>query len=378
MSHRKIEVIVGLVTLVALAILIVVTANLKRSTLFASKYRLDALFKDVKRLEEGAPVLFRGVVVGDVRKIKSSERQNFPVRAVLMLKKGTAIHRGAQARVISAGLVGETELSIEDTSPSATELQPEEEIYGVETMDLNELIRQTPAVVGDLQDSMAALKAILTEERNRQALTRLLESASSTTVKIDLLLGASSSDITETIRDIRTVTAKLNGLMDRMDTTVTAFLRDVSAAGKRINAAIEDVRTSGGLLVNRLNSVALRIDETTSRAGQLFATASSILAENRANARRTIEGLTSASVHLGGILTRIDQGKSPLAEVALGPQAYADLNRSLSKLENSLDILRRWLDGLDRWWTGAPDKHRLEIPYEGVTTGTARLKNPKK
>jgi ABC-type transporter Mla subunit MlaD len=364
--------------LLALSILITITANLKRSTLFSSKYRLDALFKDVKRLEEGAPVYVRGVVVGDVRKLSTSERPNFPVRVVLMLKKGTRLHKRAQARIISSGLVGETQMSIEDTSPTAPELNEGDEIYGVETMSLDDLIRQSPAVVGDLQDSMAALKAILTDERNRRAITQLLESASSTTTKIDRLLGQSSSDIAAAIHDIRMVTTKMDRLMEHAGSSVTILLRDVSAAGGKINATIDDLRTSGGVLVNRLNSAAARIDEATSQANHLLATADSILAENRANARRTIEGLTSASVHLGGILTRIDQGKSPLAEVALGPQAYADLSRSLSKLENSLDILRRWLDGLDRWWTGTRDRRRLDIPYGGVTTETARLKNPKK
>ena len=373
MSHRKTEVIVGFVTLVGLAILVTVTANLKRSTLFSSKYRLDALFKDVKRLEVGAPVYVRGVVCGDVRKVKPSERPSHPVRIVMMLKKGTKLHRGAHARIISAGLVGETELSLEDTSPTAPELMPEEEIYGVETMSLDDLIRQSPAVVGDLQESLAALKAILTDERNRRALTSLLESASSTTIKIDLLLGASSSDITKTIHEFRLASGRLNRLMDAADTTLTTFLRDMSVAGAHLRAAIGELRTSGGVLVNRLNSVAVRIDETANKADRLLATAESILTENRADARRAVEGLTSASIHLGRFFARIEQGKSPLAEMALGPQAYADLSRSLSKLENSLDIFRRWLDGLDRWWTGAGrDKRQLEIPYDGVTTGAAR------
>jgi phospholipid/cholesterol/gamma-HCH transport system substrate-binding protein len=365
MSHRKIEVIVGAVTLLALSILITITANLKRSTLFSSKYRLDALFKDVKRLEEGAPVYVRGVVVGDVRKLSTSERPNFPVRVVLMLKKGTRLHKRAQARIISSGLVGETQMSIEDTSPTAPELNEGDEIYGVETMSLDDLIRQSPAVVGDLQDSMAALKAILTDERNRRAITELLESAGAATTKVDRLIGASLSDTTETIHEIRMATAKLNRLLTYADTTVTAFLRDLSLAGAKIHSTVDDIRTSGGLLVNRLNSAALRIDETAAKADRLLATAESILSENRTDAHRTIEGLTSASVHLGQILARIDQGQSPLGEVVLGPQAYADLSRSIAKLENSLDILRRWLDGLDRWWTGTGrDKHRLEIPYD--------------
>jgi len=370
------EVIVGAVTLLALAILIIVTINLKKSTLFSSKYRLYAYFRDVKRLEEGAPVYVWGVVCGEVSKIEASDRRDYrdyPVRVVMMLKRGTILHEGAQARIISAGLLGETEISVEDTSPAASVLEPGEEIYGVPTMDINEALRQAPAVVYDLQKSIAALSAILTDERNRRSFGNLLESASSITMQVDRSLKASSSDITQGIRNIRTATEQLNQVLAHADTTLTSFGRNLSAAATSFNGAIADLRTSAGVLMNRLSSAAGRIDETTNKADRLLTIAGGILEENRDEIHRTMAALTSATVHLGQILSRVDEGRSPLAEVVMGPKPYADLSLSLAKLEHSMDILRRWLDGLDRWWTGAGrDRPRVDITYEGVTTGTAR------
>ena len=372
MKYRATEVIVGLVTLLALVVLIAVTVNLKRSTIFSRKYPLDAYFGDVKRLEEGAPVYVHGVVRGDVRQIEATGDKEHPVRVVMMLTTGTLLHQGAQARIVSAGLVGETEINIEDTSPTAPVLLPGDAIYGVPFMDINDLLAQAPSVVSDLQDSITAITDILTDEKNRQAVTSILESASSITVKINQALGATSADITEAIRNIRGVTEQLSQLVARADSILTTFGLDLSSAGTGLNAMIGDFRSSAGLLVSRLDSATRYVDETSKKADRLLTTADAILTENRADARRAVEGLTSASVALGKIFARIDEEHGTLADVLIGSEASANLSRSLDRLEGSLGILSRWLEGLDRWLTGSGRREGLEIPYEEPSTGTAR------
>jgi len=373
MKYRTSEIIVGIVSLVALVILVGVTINLKKSTIFSRKYPIAAYFKDVKRLEEGASVYVHGVVRGDVRRIEATGRKDYPVRVVMMLTTGTLLHQGALPRIVSAGLVGETEINIEDTSPSAPLLPPGSEIYGESFKDINDLLAQAPGVLEDIQASVAGIRDIIANEKNKQAVSNILESASSITMKINRALGESSTDIRETLRNLRIATERLDHLLAHVDSIVTTVGTNLTGASDNLNSAISDLRTSASDVMGRLDRAALQIDEAAAKADLLLTTASAIIAENREDARRAVAALTSASVHLGNILAKIDKGESTLAQVLLGRESYIDLSRSLGNLEESLAILNRWLEGLDRWLSGSKERRALlEIPYEGVSTGTKR------
>ncbi len=377
MRTRTLEIIVGAVSLTALAILIAVTINLKKSTVFSRKYPLTVLFKDVKRLAEGAPVYVHGVVRGDVRKIEPSGIQTYPVRVTLMLKAGTTLHRGAKFRIVSAGLMGETEIGIEDTSPTAPVLTSEDEIFGIQTMDIHEVLAKAPAVISDIQEAVAGVAAILADEKNREAFSNVLVAASSITGKIDQALGSSSDDITSAIRNIRTASEQFNRLMVRTETMLTTVSKDLTGAGGDLALMVADIRTSAASMVARLEEAARQLSEASQKANQLIALAEDILSENRGDAQRAVQGLTSTTVHLGQILARLDQGDDTLAHVLLGEKSSSDLSQSIAKFNESMDILQNWLRGLDRWLTGAPDeRRRVDIPYEGVTTGTISSGTP--
>ena len=373
MSHRTIEIIVGIVTIVALTVLIIVTASLKRSTIFSRKYPLVVHFTDVKRLQPGAPVYVHGVVSGDVRKIEPTGEKKYPVQVIMMLKKGTVLHAGAHARIVSAGLVGETEVSIEDSSPSAPALSPGDEIFGSPMMDLTDVLKEAPVVVRDLQETVAAVNEILTNEKNRRSFTRLLESASSVTTRINTALGATSGDIPQAIRNVRAATEELKQLITHADMALTTFGREASATNALLGAAIGDLRTSGGVLMHRLSSASSRLESTIERADKLLATAENILAENRGDLRLALQGVTSASVSVAQILAPLKRDSDTLAKIILGPQGAADLGQSLARLNTSMDILENWLRGMDRWLTGAPpDREQLRIPYDAAATRTLR------
>ncbi|KPL08124.1 hypothetical protein AMJ85_08810 [candidate division BRC1 bacterium SM23_51] len=168
------------------------------------------------------------------------------------------------------------------------------------------------------------------------------------------------------------MTERLNQLVARADSILTTFGLDLSSAGAGLNTMIADFRTSANVLVDRLDSATRYMAEASEKADRLLTTADAILAENRDDARLAVEGLTSASVSLGRILARIDEGRGTLADVLIGSEASADLSRSLDRLEGSLGILSRWLEGLDRWLTGTRRREGVEIPYEEATTATVQ------
>lgn len=375
MKYKATEIIVGTVTVIALGILIGVTVNLKKSTIFSRKYPLFAYFKDVKRLEEGAPVYVHGVVRGDVREITATGQRDYPVCVKIMLTTGTVLHEGAIPRIVAAGLMGETEINIEDTSPTARQLLPGDVLYGVYVMDISDLLAEAPTLVQDLQKSIGAVSEMLQNPRHRQAVTRILESASSITARLNTLLGTSSEDIREAIRNIRRATEHLDQLLVRTDSMLTTVGENLSGFGTDLSGALGDLRSSASLLAEELTSAARRIDRTAQRADRLIAAAASLLEENREQTRRAVEGFTSASTHLGNILARIDRGEATVAEIILGPEGFDDLTGSLRGLRDSMETVSEWLEALDRWLTGTTgEEEPITIPYES-TPGKPAGKN---
>jgi hypothetical protein len=141
----------------------------------------------------------------------------------------------------------------------------------------------------------------------------------------------------------------------------------------QLSGLMGDLRTSAGPVLAQFRSAVSRVDKAVERTSQAIGLAADILSENRQDAHRAIKHLTSSTVHLNQILARIDR-EGPLAEVIFGAKPYADFSRSLTEFKDAMETLRRWLEGLDRWLTGARSRGQppVEIPYEGVTTGTAQ------
>jgi ABC-type transporter Mla subunit MlaD len=365
MRNRGTEIIVGAVTLLALAILIGVTVNLKSSTIFSRKYPVIGLFKDVKRLEEGAAVYIHGVVRGDVREIRPTGRADYPVRVVMMLAEGAVLHEGAKPRLITAGLIGETEINIEDPKPTAPVLKANTELLGQAMTDLSDLLEQSPEIIQDLQVTMESISGFLSDKKNQNAVANILNSMSSFTLTVNQTFGASSSDIRMAAQNVRIATEQLNRLMLRADSTLTTVGGSLASAGNRINASIDELRTSAARVLARLDAVGSQIDTAAARANRLLDTADQILTENRVEARQAVEGLSSATVHLSRILGRIDQGQGTLGEVLIGPDAYKELSTSIEGLSKSVEVVQRLVEGLDRWLTGVGRREAtIDIPYE--------------
>jgi len=370
MSRRTTEILVGVVTMLALVLLVAITVNLKSSTLFSRKYPIIAYFKDVKRLEEGAPVYVHGVMRGDVRDIDATQRADFPVRVTMMLARDVALHDGAQPRIITAGMIGETQINIDDPHPTGPALPAGATLIGVSIMDINDLLAQSPGLVEDIQASVAAVREFLSDSNNREALTKIVNSVSSLTTTLNERLTANAEDIDQAIGNVRTATEQLNRALTRADSAITTVGRNLAQASGRLNAALADVGTTAGKVLGNLNSATQQLEAAAGRANKFLDTAEQILEENRAQARKAVEGIAAASVQLSRILERINEGQGTLGEVLIGPKSYESLTTSVERLNKSMEIVSRLLDGFDRWFTGSgPRDSTVDIPYEVLPPG---------
>ncbi len=152
MSQRSIEVKVGVLILVALALLggfVIVMGGLS----FEPTYRVNVDFENPGGLQSGAPVRIAGVKVGSVSEIQfrggevdaQTGKPVAPIRVVAEVEKRyqNAIHDDSRWYVTAQGVLGELFLAVEPGSHGNPILQDGATVHGVSPPRLDLLLSES-------------------------------------------------------------------------------------------------------------------------------------------------------------------------------------------------------------------------------------------
>jgi phospholipid/cholesterol/gamma-HCH transport system substrate-binding protein len=123
---------------------------------FTSTYRLNADFKTVAGLENGAPVRVGGVHEGTVHQIILPSRPDQKVRIVMDMKGGTrgVIKKDSVASVRTEGLVGDQYVEISFGSPEAPAVKNGDTIGAEPPLEISDLIKKTNGILESTQEAM--------------------------------------------------------------------------------------------------------------------------------------------------------------------------------------------------------------------------------
>ena len=121
----------------------------EHQSMFTSTYRVEASFKTVSGLAEGADVEVGGIREGTVRKIDLSHRPDHTVTVVMDLAKRTrdVVKKDSVAFVKSQGLLGDKYVEISFGSDGANSLRNGDTIDGVATVEFDELLKKTNEIL---------------------------------------------------------------------------------------------------------------------------------------------------------------------------------------------------------------------------------------
>lgn len=275
---RRNEVLVGLLTVVAIAIGIVGSLWLARGGL-GSGYRLYANFPWGAGLKQGQPVLLVGVNVGFVEKVDL--RPEGRLIATLNIQEQFKVPQGTTATVEPNGIFGDMLVALRPLAPNPNSVSPGDTVpVGRAAPGTAELLTRADSIARDVQAITLTLNREMTANGG--------------------------------IADIRATIASLNRVAASLETVV-------AQQSRQIDATLATVRRSTAALDSATIDSTLRNVRTTS-----------------ANVERMTRDLETTSLRLNSVLAKVDSGDGTAAKLINDPALYDDLRRMSMRVDSLL------------------------------------------
>lgn len=312
---RANEFLVGLVVLVALAVVVAGALWLSETRLGATEALVAARFRTVGGLKVGAPVTLRGVRIGRVEAIRLAS-DNW-VETDLKLYEGVRIPKKPAAIAASASLFGEwavTVTSLDDPQDDpnikqmlAEATKPGDVWPGATLPDIGQLTAQASRIASDI--------ASLTN--------RVGQAFDSNTV----------ADMRQSIQDFSHVVGQLNDFTRRTTGRLDVATTDVQNATSSIAGASRDVRT----LMGRVDSATANgnlqaiLENARSASGSLDSTANDLQAV-AARVHEHEHDLVNTLTGADSVMSRLAEGRGSLGMLSRDSALYIETTATIVEL----------------------------------------------
>ncbi len=276
---------IGLWVLVAFGLLIWATLQSGEFTLFSREEPIHLTFASVGGLEEGAMVRLNGVPVGHIRGI-SLEPGGINVVVELGVKTGTRarLHRGAQARVTSVGLLSELYVELEGGDPTQPPISGDNEIGVALFADPQVAFKKMQSITDSLLVLLGNLNKVgrrlgrgegtlgrlAQDERLYQQLVELSKNANSLAAKIDVNQSRVSDRLVSLAGSLDSLAQRMQhgpGTMAQLMTDGTLHQRLASSA-TRTDSILGAIVAGRGTL-GRLYADSTLYDDTRALMGSM-------------------------------------------------------------------------------------------------------------
>jgi phospholipid/cholesterol/gamma-HCH transport system substrate-binding protein len=286
---------VGLLTIVALAMLILGFNYLKGKDIFNSTTKISAIFEKLGPLEKSNLVKVNGVSIGTVYDIQPTDKNISSVKVTISLTKDVNIPVNSVA-YISPGLVGSSTIVIEKGNATAY-------LNNGDTLQT----RQDNGLFGDISSEV---QPTLIKIRSS------LDSLNKVFGNINRLFDeGAKTNLQHTIANLNAATSSLNRMVDQ-NGPLAASLNNVSAITanlKKNNDSISAILSNTRKFTDNLSKL---------------------------NLQRTMDTLESAIVGLWSIVKKIDSKDGTLGALINDKQLYNKLHDAVLSAEILLDDLR--------------------------------------
>lgn len=267
--------LVGAVTLIAFGLLLATLFRITGQHGTSTDYHVH--FDNVTGVRVGAPVLYQGFRIGQVRDIVPERGEGTRYRVELALRSDWPIPVDSVAQLQASGLLADVRIGIRG-GESPQMLAPGAELAGIEGGDvfaaMNELageittlsrdrIRPLVEILSMRLDSISGaldsgLPALVGE--SQALLARLNQAAEG----VNRLLGDENQQaIGASLRDLRTVTSDLKQTQADTRALIVALNETLGESRPEIRQIVLDLERVVGTLAQRMDSVAHHLDSSS-------------------------------------------------------------------------------------------------------------------
>lgn len=269
---------VGILTVIAIVLLVLGFNILKGRSLFSTKKTIYAVYTQVNGLQPSNAVMVNGLGIGNVLSLEVMDKRAGRILVTLQINKDIEIPRNSVAR-ISADLLGTRKVEI-DFGNTDEFLNNKDTIYAAVDGSITDALKeQLSPLVKKLETTLGAVDTLLltvnsvfdttTKANIRQAVAGLngtLNNLNNATRNINGML-ADGGKISGTFDNFNAVSANLKNNNDKISNILTNFDK---ASGTLANGQIDSTLGSLQNTIARLNEVAGKINSTDGSLGMLM------------------------------------------------------------------------------------------------------------
>ena len=254
---RRNEVLVGLLTLIALLVVVLGSIWIARGGL-SSGYRLYVKFPWSAGLKLGQPVLLGGVTVGFVEGVEL--REDGTVATTINITTNTPIPRTVVAIVEPNGVFGDKQVALRGTPSKNAWAKGDTIPAGTEAAGIDALVARMDTASARLSDVVKTIKVKMVDQGGIEELRKTLERMNTLAGTLGTVVEAQSNNLTATMATVRKGASALDSTM--LDSTV----RNLRAATASVAKLTEDLRGTTG----RVNALLAKADSGQGTVAKLL------------------------------------------------------------------------------------------------------------
>jgi phospholipid/cholesterol/gamma-HCH transport system substrate-binding protein len=255
---RRDEVLVGIVSTVALVLLVTGSMLLARGGL-APGYPVYSVFEWGGGLRAGQPVLLSGVSVGYVSDVRFQREGTLLV--TMRINKRYQIPKGTTTSIVPNGVFGDMMVAMRPGAMTLEDYAVGDTIpAGPPAIGIGDVLARVDSVGRDLQGITRALNEELVEQRGIQQLRQTVVNANKLIETLGTVAEEQSAELTRTQQALRRVANAVDSA------TVDSTVRALASASGAVNTLATDLRET----TTRLNAVLGQLEGSEGSAGLLM------------------------------------------------------------------------------------------------------------
>jgi phospholipid/cholesterol/gamma-HCH transport system substrate-binding protein len=256
--RRRNEVLVGIVTTVAVVAAIIGTLWLARGGLQPG-YPLFVKFTWGAGLKQGQPVLLSGVNVGYVQSVALQPDGWLVVH--MRVRKNYKVPHGTTAAIEPNGFFGDMLIALKPSKPSLTNFAPNDTIpSGKPATQLAEVLAHVDTITANLAKLSSALNAEFVDRSGLRDLHATLQETKTLIATLGKVAEQQNAELTRTQLSLRRVA-------DAVDSAkINATLKGLTDAGRSTTELATELKSTS----QRLDSVLAKMDKGNGSAARLL------------------------------------------------------------------------------------------------------------
>jgi phospholipid/cholesterol/gamma-HCH transport system substrate-binding protein len=243
---RRDEVLVGMVTLVALVMGFIGALWLARGGL-APGYPLNAKFAWGAGLRQGQPVLLAGVTVGYVDNV-DIQPDGYLIIA-MRVRNNYKVPKGTTATIEPNGFFGDMLVALHPDKPNPQNYQPGDTIpAGKPSPSISDVLLRVDTLVANLSSLAGGLKKNLIDDNGMKDLRAAVTSARNMFATLDRVASEQGEELKKTQAALRKATTAIDSA--QIDSTLKS-IQETGAAVKDLSASLRGTSNHLDSLLNR-------------------------------------------------------------------------------------------------------------------------------